>query len=410
MKLLRDKRDCTGCCACYNACGQKAISMKADREGFIYPVIDGALCVGCGACRRACPAAVKADKPALKVLPQVYAAWNLDEAVRLESTSGGVFTALARVVLESGGYVAGARYAEDYSIEHCLVGSAEELGALRQSKYAQSTVGDVFAKIRALLEKKRPVLFCGTPCQNAGLRSYLGKDYWNLYRVDFICRGVNSPKVFQKYLTSLEEEYASDITRVWFKNKSVGWNQFGTKVVFRNGRSYFEDRYHDLFMQGYLKYNLYCRPSCHRCRYKGLTRPADITLADFWGIGDRAPGLDDNRGTSMVMLHTARGEALFNAIKADIFRDKRVTADALYSSATLMRTVRPGGNRRAFFRNIDKLDFPQLMERYGAFTLHEKAATLTGHLYHTLRAFTRRALPNRAEAEHTGQVTEEVTP
>ena len=385
MKLYTVKHECTGCGACANACRQRAITMKADGEGFLYPEINGRLCHDCGACLRACPTAGPPVKAPAR-MPDVYAAWNLDPRVRFESTSGGVFAALAGSILEAGGCVAGARYAADFSVEHHVISSKDELGALMQSKYAQSAAGDIYAVVRDLLEEGRPVLFCGTPCQNAGLRAYLGGDDENLTCCDFICRGANSPKVFRMYLDALRQEYASEIERVWFKHKTGGWDQCNTKVFFKNGRQYVRDREHDLFALGYLKYNLFCRPSCYRCRFKGLTRPVDLTLADFWGIRDKQPGLDDNRGTSMVLVHTAKGKALFDAVRDRIYCEERTTADAFYSSAAMVRSIRPGGNRSAFFKNIDRGTFAQLMKRYGTYTPSEKIAMKTRAAYRLLKS------------------------
>jgi ferredoxin len=370
--------------------------MKPDDEGFSYPVIDSALCVECGVCRQVCPTAGPSGvlTPDVRIPvkpPQVYAAWNLDHETRLESTSGGLFSALAGAILEAGGAVAGARYAGDFAVEHHIVQTKDELASLLQSKYSQSTIGDVYSGIKELLEHGRPVLFCGTPCQNAGLRSFLGKNYENLYRCDFICRGVNSPKVFQLYLSALRSEYGSEIKRVWFKNKSIGWNRLGTKVIFQNEQTYFKDWHSDPFIQGYLTYNLYCRPSCHHCHFKGLSRPVDITLADFWGIGDKSPALDDNNGTSMVLLHSAKGAVLFDSIRSTIFCEKRETADALFSSAAMTHSIRPGGNRRPFFENIDRYTFPELMDRYGVFTLSERILMTTRSVYRMLKSFVGKA-------------------
>ena len=391
MEIFANKHECTGCGACYNACGQKAISMEADQEGFFYPVIDSRLCTECGSCRQVCPTAKPTRLVTPVRLPSVYAAWNLDPNIRFNSTSGGIFAALACGILKAGGYVAGARYAADFSVEHHIIHTIEDLELLMQSKYSQSKIGEVFTVIKGLLDKKHTVLFCGTPCQNAGLRSFLRKDYENLYCCDFICRGANSPKVFQMYLSSLRREYSAEIERVWFKNKIGGWNRCNTRVIFQDGRQYVKDRENDLFARGYLKYNLFCRPSCYKCHFKGLARPVDITLADFWGIGDKSPELDDNRGTSMVLLHSAKGESLFASIRDTIFCEKRETADALYSSVMLTRSIKPGANRRPFFENIDRFTLEQLMDRYGGFTLPEKLMMTTRTIYQTLKSLARKA-------------------
>lgn len=381
------KRDCTGCCACYNICRQKAISMKADNEGFIYPLINNQLCVNCGLCEKICPVL----HPPLEYLsdsqPDVYAAWSLDEEVRSQSTSGGLFSMLAGAILDSGGYVAAARYNDDKMVEHTIIHSKEELGLLRQSKYSQSTIENVFNQIKKLLDGGEKVLFCGAPCQNSGLRKFLRADYDKLYCCDFICRGVNSPKVFKNYLRYLEKANSSRTGQVWFRNKANGWNQSGIKVIFNDGKTYFKDRNDDLFMMGYLKYNLYCRPSCHQCHFKGLQRVSDITLADFWGIGTKYENLDDDKGTSLVMIYTEKGNALFRSIHDRVFSQKCCVQDALDSAQCLVSSIRPGGNRTRFFKNIDRYDFEELMRKYAKYTLKEKFYISAQKIYNILKLY-----------------------
>lgn len=361
--------------------------MRPDREGFIYPVIDSLLCVGCGLCKKICPVLNRPERWLSGAEPDIYAAWNLDAEVRRTSTSGGIFSALADRVLEKGGFVAAARYSDSHMVEHTIIHSKEELALVRQSKYLQSTIGTIYSEVRKLLNGGSEVLFCGTPCQNAGLRSFLGKEYAKLYCCDFICRGVNSPKVFSKYLRSLETSNSSGVSQVWFKNKINGWNQFGTKVNFCNGETYFNDRYHDPFMVGYLQYNLYCRPSCYQCHFKGLQRFSDITLADFWGIGGKCQELDDNKGTSLVMIHTEKGNELFRSIRNRVFSQQRCVQDALDSAQCLMASIRPGGNRARFFREIDRYDFEYLMKKYACYTSREKLCIVLRKIYNALRLY-----------------------
>jgi coenzyme F420-reducing hydrogenase beta subunit len=296
----------------------------------------------------------------------VYAAWSKDEEVRINSTSGGIFTELAKEVLSQGGYVAGAAYNDNFDIFHRLISKKEDLPLLRQSKYAQSKIGNVLSEIKVLLQSGNTVLFCGTPCQGVGLRLFLGKDYSNLIICDFICRGVNSPKVYKLYLKMLEKRNGSPIQKVQFKNKKYGWNWFHTKVEFANKKPYYGDRFNDPFMQGYLCHNLFIRPSCYECRFKEDKRYSDISLGDFWGIGAKYPHMDQDKGTSVVMANTPKGNDLVKKIKKRIvyevcsFDDVKRGNPALTSSASLHSQ-----ERNKFFEDLeDNMPFNELVSKH----------------------------------------------
>ena len=319
MINITDKSKCCGCCACADVCAHKAITLKEDIEGFWYPVIDSEKCTNCGLCEKACPelniASLKKNdypKPA-----KTIAAIHKNMKVRWDSTSGGAFTALAEAMYRQGGYVSGAIYNDDFSVRNYISNNPEDLAKLRSSKYLQSKAEGVYAKIRTLLRKGEKVLACGTPCQMAALRSFLRKDYDNLIIVDFICRGVNSPKVYRKYLDSLERKYDGKVVYVKAKNKELGWRNLTRKVVFDNGKVYYGVKMEDDFRRGYHT-NVFCRPSCYTCQYKGFPRIADITIADYWGIEKIDRNLDNNIGTSMILLNSNKGIEFFELIKNDI--------------------------------------------------------------------------------------------
>lgn len=314
------REQCTGCAACVNQCPADCISMQSDAEGFLYPVIEESKCIRCGKCKSSCSVLSVPIQPETERMPHCYAAWSKDDAIRFQSTSGGVFTHLARAVLAEGGCVAGARYRADHLVEHVLILDEAELEPLRQSKYVQSEIGLVYREIQNRLQRERPVLFAGTPCQCAGLRSFLHKEDTNLFLCDFICRGVNSPKVYLGYLRELENQYGSPVKQVWFKNKTYGWNRFCTKIIFEDGQEYLADRETDPFMLGYIKSRLSCymRPSCYNCRFKGVHRPTDITLGDFWGIEKQFPALDTRNGISLVLVQSEKGQRLLEQCAVDI--------------------------------------------------------------------------------------------
>lgn len=334
--------------------------MKADEEGFYYPSIDASKCRHCGKCASVCPVMLKPAATDVKKEPRVYAAWSLDEEVRYDSTSGGVFTELAKAVLLQNGYVAGARYNNRHLVEHTLIDRMEDIPLLRQSKYIQSETKDTFNKIEAVLQTGKQVLFVGTPCQCAGLNAFLRKSYDNLILCDFICRGVNSPKVYSKYLEELESEYGSRVRRVWFKNKSYGWNEFGTKIVFDDGQEYFRSRDEDPFMYGYIKkdLNLYMRPSCGQCGFKGISRPVDITLGDFWGV-KFDDYTDIEHGVSAVMLHSIKGIVWFDKISSQLFYEEKQTGDIIPFNPCLTKAAGRGIKSSAFYTIINTSRFSE---------------------------------------------------
>lgn len=320
-----EKGRCTGCGVCSNSCPNNCINMVADEEGFLYPKINGSFCDACGVCSMVCPVIYLPiyvnDSEGIK--QQVYAAWSLDRETRYHSTSGGIFTELAKAVLHNGGAIAAAQYDAAHMVCHGLVENEENLSVLRQSKYAQSETKSIYQKVNTLLNSGRQVLFVGTPCQCAAMKRFA--DHRELLILcDFICRGVNSPLAYAKYLQELEMQHKSKIRRVWFKNKKYGWNAFGTQIEFKNGEVYFGGRDDDPFMFGYIKkgLNLYLRPSCGQCEFKGTIRPTDITLGDFWGVRLEKSMDDMKNGVSAVIIHTETGRRVFDKIRHAIFAEE----------------------------------------------------------------------------------------
>lgn len=359
------KEECTGCGACKQICHKNAISMCSDEEGFWYPKLDMEACVSCGNCEQVCPVA-KAEKKK-SAMQKVYAAWSLQEEIRQESTSGGIFSELALQFLREGGKIYGAAYNEQFQVGHMGIENAKGLERLRQSKYVQSDLKNVFHEIKEEIKTGRRVLFCGTPCQCEALKHFLELHKLNrqsVLLVDFICRGSNSPKVYQLFLQELEQQYHSRIKRVWFKNKTYGWNNFSTKIEFENGKSYLKTREEDPYIRGYIIKNLYIRPSCMHCVFKGTDRAADITLADFWGISLGERQEDTDKGTSMVLIHTQQGEDLFQAVKENIFYEEKRIADVLPGNACLMKSAEEGEHRKEFLKDLDNLGFFRNIERF----------------------------------------------
>lgn len=357
------EKQCTGCTACKNICPKNAIKMLNDREGFWYPSVDDNMCIKCGLCKTVCPIINKSERECYHN-PEVYAAWNKNDDIRIKSTSGGVFFALAQNILKMDGVVVGAQYNSEFAIQHVVVDKIDDLAMLRQSKYAQSDLGDVFQIIKEYLEQKRLVLFCGTPCQSAGLQNFLQKQYSNFYSCDFICRGVISPKVYKKFLDDIGKEHnGSKLKSVQFKNKDFGWNKFSTKLVYEDGSLYQKKRSDDYYMKGYLQYNLYLRPSCHECFYKQLPRISDISLGDFWGIGKYNAVLDNDKGTSVVLINSKKGKQLLEWMKDELVIERRTLEEVLAGNSCLLNSAPVGEFRTYFFENMKKKSFQKLIKK-----------------------------------------------
>ncbi len=361
MIAIEHKTGCCGCMACTQICPKKCIEMNVDKEGFWYPIVDTSKCINCGLCEKVCPMNRQRE---YSVEKQVYACWNKDEELRVYSTSGGIFQIFAQYVLKKNGYVAGAIYRDDFSVAHTVIHDLEELKGLLQSKYLQSDIGEVFTQIKMYAQQGKMILFCGTPCQNEALKLFLGKEYENVYQCDFICRGVISPLVFRKYIEWLEKKYKSKIQTVQFKNKDFGWNQFSTKIIFENGMIFQEDRFHDPYMVAFLEHNIDMRQSCHKCQFKGLKRASDITLGDFWGIGEKRKELDTNKGTSIVMLNTTKGRALFEIVKENMEYDLCQVDDISRGNACLEHCPPTNTKREKFFREINSKGFGSAYKKY----------------------------------------------
>lgn len=310
MIKITDKHKCCGCTACVNVCPKNCISMSADKEGFLYPVVDFVKCIDCGLCEQVCPVLRPVKN---ETEPLVYAAVNNDESVRLQSSSGGIFTLLAESVLDREGVVFGACFDQNWNVVHDYTETKEGLAKFRGSKYVQSHVGNCFIQVKTFLDSGREVLFSGTPCQVAGLKNYLHKPYSNLFTVDLVCHGVPSPEVWRRYLQEAVcrvygikkknlinlGEYISDIS---FRAKDKGWKKYNIKIIFCNGKvemmPFFENSYMNVFLS-----DLSLRPSCYACPTKLHHVQSDITLADFWGVNEIKPDIDDDKGCGLILIN-----------------------------------------------------------------------------------------------------------
>lgn len=314
--------------------------------------------------RKKCEERISARSSNNRIKPKTYAAWSKTEDTRFNSTSGGVFSELAREVLRKGGYVAGAGYSDNNEVKHFLIHTENELWKLRQSKYTQSNSERVFCEVKEHLLNGDIVLFCGTPCQVSALYAYLPVGALDrLYTVDFICRGVNSPKAYRAWLNEIENQHNALVDRVWFKYKVGGWKSSPkrTRLDFSDGKVLVLEGTNNAYMHGYLSSNLYIRPSCGSCDFKGVPRKSDITLADFWGISEE---YDDDKGTSLVLVNNERGERLFNDIKDEIIMSERSFDEILKGNVCFGKSIIVSPNADAFLAELDRLPFSKALKKF----------------------------------------------
>lgn len=324
--------------------------MEEDTFGFSQVVISQDLCVDCGKCIQVCPVTARKRRE----WPKVYAAWSKDGEIRKSSSSGGLFSELARQILAQGGVVYGASLVDPYTVQHIGVDKEQDLEKLRRSKYVQSQIGMCYREVKKQLDQGKAVLFCGLPCQVAGLQSYISQEYEKLYTVRLICGGIDSPFAYREYLKSLEKRYRSSIRNVIFRDKVSGWKQYSLTVELTNKVKYSKDRFHDPFMKGFLDERFYLRPSCGQCRFKGVDSSADITLGDFWKVEKR---LDSDEGTSLVLVHTPKGERLFASLENRIFQEQHTVEEALKGNSALVFSKGPSKFEPYFFEMLKRYSF-----------------------------------------------------
>lgn len=354
MPEFANKSQCTGCTACASVCPQQCIRMVEDVEGFTYPkIVNVASCISCGSCERVCP--VLGQKEEKESLTRAFAALSKNDSLRMESSSGGVFSELSEIVLKLGGIIYGASYDKNGSVEHIAVDNMENLGKLRGAKYSQSNLKDSFPTIKKQLDSGINVLFSGTPCQVGGLKAFLKKDYDNLLCIDFVCHGVPSPLVWKKYVKYRAQIDDNDNPPDYInlRNKESGWTNYSYSVEFAysKGKRYLRKNNEDLFMNLFVN-NYILRNSCSACHFKGYSRVSDITLGDFWGIWDINSEMDDNRGTSLVLIHSVKGEELFRAASGNIKSSQVTLEQASMMNPSLLQSSVPQPSRDNVLRDI----------------------------------------------------------
>lgn len=369
MIRIIEKEKCCGCYACVQKCPKSCIAMQEDKEGFLYPHVDMDLCIDCGLCEKVCP--VINQNESRKPL-KVYAAKNNNEEIRKQSSSGGIFTLLAEKVIQEGGVVFGARFDDHWEVQHDYTETVEGLSAFRGSKYVQSRIEENFLKAENFLKEGRKVLFSGTPCQIAGLKRFLRKEYPNLLTVDFICHGVPSPEVWRRYLketvarmcdknsvsTAPISKENAHIESISFRDKCAGWKKYSFALSLsatdrsgvKNTVSLNEIFTQNAFMKGFLA-DLYLRPSCYACRSKSGKSGSDITIGDLWGASSLIGNEDDDRGISLVLIHNAKHDF------AEWLWTKEISYQAAFAyNLALERSARRPKKRSSFYAGLDKVE------------------------------------------------------
>lgn len=343
-------QDCALCGACINACPVDAITLSKPYLDFCYPDIDVNRCIHCNKCEKACPILGEKSKPE-DGFPIAFAARSKDDSVRLRSSSGGIFYELASYILAEGGYICGAVFDENFHVRHIVSNTQKDLRRMMGSKYAQSDLGFCYRQIKALLDAGEKVLFTGCPCQTAGLRTFLGRDYPELVMAELICHGIPSDQMLQAYISLREKQYGAKLKSMEFRNKDKGWHRSSVRMDFVNGKTYQEIITEDAYMNGFLR-NVTLKSACYQCQFRHFHAGYDLTLGDFWGAEVELPDMDDNKGISAILVNTYKGKSLLDKLSFDMkpFKLKIVTQ----YNQNLIKSPAPNPIRGKFYQCTEK--------------------------------------------------------
>lgn len=311
MIMVKSKYDCCGCEACVQRCPHNAIELTQDNEGFLYPQINMSICTNCGLCERVCPI-INQELPS--ELVKAFAAKNNDKNIRQQSSSGGIFTLLATVVINNGGVVFGAKFNSNWEVEHDYTNTISGLTKFQGSKYVQSKIGNNYILAEKYLKDGKQVLFSGTPCQIAGLKRFLRKEYENLVCVDIICHGVPSPLVWQEYLKSLKLD---KVTYITFRDKTTGWSNASFTIKNEDEVIFTIPRTRNPYLTCSFVGHLCLRPACSDCKFKYPNSCSDISLGDFWGVDYIFPKINDNIGISLININSEQGHSFIKSLNLD---------------------------------------------------------------------------------------------
>lgn len=374
-----ENKDCVGCYSCIQKCPKECIIMKKDKEGFYYPCIDKLSCIGCNVCEKVCPVLNKNMKSVYPLIS--YAFIHKDEKKRKESSTAGAFIFCAEKVLNQNGIVFGCTFDNNWQAKHISIEAIKDLYLLVGSKYVQSQIGNTYLDCELQLRLRRLVLFLGTPCQIAGLKSFLGKDYINLICIDLICHGIPSPGVWDVYLnwrkTKMEQQLCKklEICKVNFRNKMKGWCNYALQIEYKDGGgNVYEDFIlswsADLYMISFLK-NLNVRPSCFKCKFRNQRSGSDITIGDYWKFYELYPEYaNDDKGVNAIIVNTPKGMSFFE--KNDYRGFITSYENVIYGNPQLIKSHIPHVNRSLFFKNLYDTEFDILIDKSLNLSLRKK--------------------------------------
>lgn len=365
MINITDKSTCCGCTACANICPHNAITMRPDSLGFKYPIVDLAKCTNCGLCEKVCAFNENYDKSLNLERPLIFGVKHKDIQQIEQSQSGAAFIPFSDYILENGGIVYGAGYSDDFTVIHKRATTKKERDEFRGSKYVQSDLTDIFKQIKTDLKNGKLVCFSGTPCQTAGLNSFVGKKLRNnLFLIDIVCHGVPAPNLWRDNLKYISNKYHSEITKVNFRDKSKGWKSSIESYQFSTKKQY-SKVYTHIFLS-----NIALRKSCYSCHFTNKTRPSDISIADFWGVEKYNPDFaNDNKGCSVIFINTNNGLNLFKKIKSqfDILTDIKN-----YSQPNLEHPSKSHIKREQFIKDYESYGFQYCCKKYNFTTFRFK--------------------------------------
>lgn len=356
--LTKNKKDCTGCSGCFNICPVNAIKMKEDENGFLIPVIENDKCINCNKCLVSCPVG-----RVIKNTPiQSFGAVNLNENIYKNSSSGGIFSVVAEYIIRKKGFVCGVVIDKNFDIFHKLTNNINDIEAMRGSKYAQSNIRNNYSEIKELLLKGIEVLFVGTPCQVAGLKSYLKIDYENLLTIDLICHGVPSNRIFKEYIYTIQKNENNNILEYKFRKKQLGKSIMNEYIRFENEKEIFRPIIRSSYLYAFMKGEIY-RDSCYECEYAEIKRVSDITLGDFWGV-ENYYDLEYKDGVSAVLINTEKGRRILDCIDNDILLFESNIESIRANNEQLKAPCKPSQKREDIYKELNSNGYKSVEDKY----------------------------------------------